>query len=289
MMREMMNRECEALSAYLDNELTSKERANLETRLQQDQDLRLALQELRRARIVLRSQPKMRAPRNFTLTPEMAGIQASKRPASRAYPFFRLASALATIALVLVLVGDFFSVKPAAAPIARSSAPMSAPLAATLSPEEAQAATNAPPGKGGELEAQGMAPENSAADQSTESAAAGLMAQAPSGTSNPGTPEESEQPMMSLGVAPDATGTPQPEQPVAPAAKMAPTEPQTEAQAQALQAQPTNEPAPTEEIQLAQPAQSIRVPDLRYIEIGLAVFAVLSGLVAWYLRRMGSS
>ncbi len=289
MMREMTNREWEALSAYLDNELTSKERVNLEIRLQQDQDLRLALKELRRTRIVLRSQPKMRAPRNFTLTPEMAGIRTSKRPASRAYPFFRFASALATMVLVLVLVGDFFSAKPAAAPIARSSAPMSAPLAATLSPKEAQAATNAPPGMGGGQEAQGLVTENSAADQSTESAATGLMAQGPAGTSNPGTPEESEQPMMSLGLAPNSTGTPQPEQPVAPAAKMAPTEPQVEAQAQALQAQPTAEPAPTEEIQLAQPAKSIRVPDLRYIEIGLAVFAVLSGLIAWYLRRMGSS
>lgn len=282
MMREMTNREWEALSAYLDNELAPKERANLEARLKQDQDLRMALQELRRTQIILRSQPKMRAPRNFTLTPEMAGIRAQSRPASRAYPFFRLASALATIALVLVLVGDFFTAKPAAIPTSRSSAPIEAPM----SPQEAQVATNAPPGMGGGsgLEPQGLVPETSAADQGTAEPSAGIMAQVPAGT-----PESSEQPMLSLGLAPRTTGTPQPEQPEAPAAKVVPTEPQVEAQEQALQAQPTPEPAATEVVQLAQPAKSSQVPDLRYIEIGLAIVAVISGLAAWYLRRMSSS
>jgi hypothetical protein len=279
MMREMTNREWEALSAYLDNELAPKERANLETRLKQDQDLRMALQELRRTRIVLRSQPKMRAPRNFTLTPEMAGIKQQSRPASRAYPLFRLASALATIALVLVLVGDFFTAKPAAIPISRSSAPIEAPV----SPPEAQAATPAPPGMGGGSgqEPQGVAPESSAADQSTPEPSMGIMAQAPAGT-----PESSEQPK--LFTAPSMTGTPQPSQPAAPAAKLAPTQPQAEAQEQPLQAQPVQEPTATGVVELAQPAKSVQVPDLRYIEIGLAVVALISGLIAWYLRRMSS-
>jgi len=280
MMREMTNREWEALSAYLDNELAPKERSSLEAQLKQDQDLRIALQELRRTRIVLRSQPKMRAPRNFTLTPEMAGIRTKSRPASRAYPFFRLASALATIALVLVLVGDFFTAKPAALPTSRSSAPIEAPM----SPQEAQAATNAPPGMGG---GSGQAPQaavpgNSAADQNTAEPSMGIMAQAPEGT-----PEASEQPKLFL--APNATGTPQPGQPEVPAAKAAPTEPQVEAQEQALPAQLTQGPAATTEVELAQPAKSIQVPDLRYIEIGLAVVAVISGLIAWYLHRMSSS
>jgi len=279
MMREMTNREWEALSAYLDNELAPKERTRLEARLKEDQDLRMGLGELRRTRAVLRSQPKMRAPRNFTLTPEMAGIRAQSRPASRAYPFFRLASALATIALVLVLVGDFFTAKPAAVATSRSSAPITAPL----SPQEAQAATNAPPGMGGssEQEPQGAVPENSAADQATKEPSMGVMAQSPLGT-----PEPSAQPLMSL--APNTKGTPPAEQP-APAAKLAPTETPAEAQAQALQAQPAFEPTPTEVVRLAQPPESTRVPDLRYIEIGLAVVALLSGLAALYLRRMGSS
>jgi len=280
MMREMTNREWEALSAYLDNELALKERARLEARLKDDQDLRMALGELRRTRAVLRSQPRMRAPRNFTLTPEMAGIRAQSHPAGRAYPFFRLASALATIALVLVLVGDFFTAKPEAVSTTRSSAPIEAPL----SPQEAQAATNAPPGMGigSEQEPQGLVPENSAADQGTQEPSMGVMAQPPLGT-----PEPSAQPLMSL--APNTKGTPLAEQLPAPAAKVAPTETPAEAQAQALQAQPASEPAPTEVVRLAQPAESTRVPDLRYIEIGLAVVAVLSGLAALYLRRMGSS
>jgi hypothetical protein len=280
MMREMTNREWEALSAYLDNELAPKERSSLEAQLKQDHDLRIALQELRRTRIVLRSQPKMRAPRNFTLTPEMAGIRTQSRPASRAYPFFRLASALATIALVLVLVGDFFTAKPAALPVSRSSAPIEAPM----SPQEAQAGTTAPPGMGGGSGQvpQAAVPENSAADQSTSEPSMGIMAQAPKGT-----PEASKQPKLFM--APNTTGTPQPEQPAASAAEVAPTEPQTEAKEQALPAQLTQEPAATTGVELAQPAKSVQVPDLRYIEIGLAIVAVFSGLIAWYLHRMSSS
>ena len=33
--------------------------------------------------LVLRSQPRLHAPRNFTLTPEMAGVRAGFRPGAR--------------------------------------------------------------------------------------------------------------------------------------------------------------------------------------------------------------
>jgi anti-sigma factor RsiW len=87
----------EALSAYLDGQLTPKERSRLEKKLQASADLRAAMEEMRRTRAVLRSQPRLRAPRNFTLTPEMAGL---RKQGTRSTPFsayFGLASALANV------------------------------------------------------------------------------------------------------------------------------------------------------------------------------------------------
>ena len=65
----------ETLSAYLDGQLTPRELTHLETRLSSDPELRTALEELRQTRGVLRSLPKLRVPRNFTLSPEMVGIR----------------------------------------------------------------------------------------------------------------------------------------------------------------------------------------------------------------------
>ena len=96
------SRDWEALSAYLDDQLSTKERARLEARLQSSPELKNGLDELRATRAVLRSQPKLRASRNFALTPEMVGV---KQP-TRAYPAMRLAAVLASIMFVLVFVGD---------------------------------------------------------------------------------------------------------------------------------------------------------------------------------------
>ena len=93
----------EALSAYLDDQLGEAARAKVETRLDHDLELREALAELQQVRTVLRNTPQLRVPRNFTLTPEMAGI--SERP-RRAYPFFRLVFAMASILFAFTFFGD---------------------------------------------------------------------------------------------------------------------------------------------------------------------------------------
>ena len=100
--------EGELLSAYLDGQLAPKERVRLEARLREDPQLHSVLVELRRTRAILRSQPRLRAPRNFTLTPQMAGKPARITP--RAYPALRLASVLAGMLFVLVLIGDLITV-----------------------------------------------------------------------------------------------------------------------------------------------------------------------------------
>lgn len=90
-------RDIELLSAYLDGRLRASDAAQLETRLSSESDLKAALAELRATRNLLRKLPQRRAPRNFRLTPAMAGI---RPPEPRAYPVFRFATALAAFLFV---------------------------------------------------------------------------------------------------------------------------------------------------------------------------------------------
>lgn len=133
-------REIEQLTAYLDGELSASESARLEARLKSNPELRVLLEDLRRTKALLRSLPPQRAPRHFTLTPQMAGIRPSP-PAL--FSALRLASALATILLVLVLAGDFLGL------IAPLSAPQYAPPAiaehAVEAPGEGTAKTESVP------------------------------------------------------------------------------------------------------------------------------------------------
>ncbi|MEW6716017.1 MAG: hypothetical protein AB1345_00710 [Chloroflexota bacterium] len=101
--KKVKPRDWETLSAYLDGHLKPWQRRNIEARLERDTTLRERLEEMRRTRAELRSLPVVRAPRNFTLTPQMVGM----RPYSRAYPVLRLASALASVLFVLFVAGDF--------------------------------------------------------------------------------------------------------------------------------------------------------------------------------------
>jgi hypothetical protein len=93
-------RDVEQLSAYLDGNLSEAETARLETRLRSEPALEAVLEELRQARTVLRRTPQRRAPRNFTLTPKMAGL---RPPVPRAVPVLSWASAVAMLLFVCSL------------------------------------------------------------------------------------------------------------------------------------------------------------------------------------------
>lgn len=103
---KLSKRDWETISAYLDGQLSERKQARLASRLEQDQQLRVALDELRNTRQVLRNSPRLRAPRSFMLTPETAG-QPIRMP--RLAPVFGWASAVASFLFVLFLVGDLFS------------------------------------------------------------------------------------------------------------------------------------------------------------------------------------
>lgn len=103
------------LCLYLDGQLTERKRIQVETRFRTDPAYREALDDLRRTRLLLRSLPRLRAPHNFTLSPATAGIP---QPSRRSYPIFGLVSALASLFLVLVIIGDYLGVGHPAAPSA---------------------------------------------------------------------------------------------------------------------------------------------------------------------------
>lgn len=90
------------ISAYLDDALSPSEKRKLEVRLSRNPKLREQYEKLRRIKIILGQLPRLRAPRRYTLTPEMVKV---RRP--RPKPFItslRLATALSAVLLV-VLVG----------------------------------------------------------------------------------------------------------------------------------------------------------------------------------------
>ena len=72
----MKFQDVEHLSAFLDGQLSPAEAANLEARLAVDASLRKVLDDLRVARGLLRRTPRLRAPRNFMLSPLNARVRA---------------------------------------------------------------------------------------------------------------------------------------------------------------------------------------------------------------------
>ena len=101
-------RELNKLSAYLDNALPVRESRKLEARLAIDPKLREKLDNLRRTKLALSRLTRQKAPRNYTLTPEMVPERSERKP--RRQPFqntLRLASALAAILLVVMFGAEF--------------------------------------------------------------------------------------------------------------------------------------------------------------------------------------
>lgn len=99
-------RDWQTLSAYIDGKLSSKEAKKLEEQLRLSADLRLELAELKATRHLVRSLPRKRAPRNFTLSPQMLP---KRQPGFSLVPLFSFSSALAGILAVVVLALNMFS------------------------------------------------------------------------------------------------------------------------------------------------------------------------------------
>ena len=136
MTKQITPREWDALSAYLDGQLSSKDRIHLERRLEERADLRIALEGLRQTRMLLRSQPPLRAPRNFMLSPEQAGIRTKPASARSLFPVMRLATVLASVLFLLVVAGDLLT--GGRDPVSYTQAYRSGPMAAQIELQEAE-------------------------------------------------------------------------------------------------------------------------------------------------------
>jgi anti-sigma factor RsiW len=134
-MNSISFRDIEQLCAYLDGELSESERTRLEKRIHSEPALAAKLDEICATCELLHSLPMKRAPRNFTLTPRMAGIRA---PVPRLVPVFSWASAVAMLLFIFTLGTSLFrqlstgATVPmlAAAPGGMGGGPTEAPLMA---------------------------------------------------------------------------------------------------------------------------------------------------------------
>jgi len=131
-LKHLPRRDIERLSAYLDHEMTEAEAAKLEARLASEPHLRSGLEELRATIGAIHLLPQVDPPRNFTLTPAMAGERA---PAGR-YPLLQFATAFAALAF-LVVVGFDAVASNRGGLLAGRSVERAAPMA-QQAPEEEQ-------------------------------------------------------------------------------------------------------------------------------------------------------
>jgi len=113
--RELTSREWQLLSAFLDDQLSKKEKLQVEELLQTRPDSREALEGLRRSKTILKTLPLRKAPRNFTLSAESA----RKKIIPSFTSVLRYSSALAGLLLIALLAFDFQSLRT---PIAASRA-----------------------------------------------------------------------------------------------------------------------------------------------------------------------
>lgn len=108
----------ELLSAYLDGELSRRERERLEARLSEDPTLRAELRAMHRTVSLMRELPRVAAPRNFILSEAMVKQERSvseprrARPETRtrsrawAAPLLTAAATAVSLLFLVVLAGD---------------------------------------------------------------------------------------------------------------------------------------------------------------------------------------
>ncbi len=173
------------LSTYFDGELTGRQKARLEKRLQIDPQLQRAFQQMKATRAILSSTPVLESPKDFSLTPEMVGKSKADQK-ERLFPGFQFAAAVFAVALAVVLLVDYGGLRggnaalEAAAPLMQEKAVEEA-VELETSPE-----TAAP----GELEGQGEEVFSLEAEESRQEGEEPDQAGAPEGDLIPEEPAE---------------------------------------------------------------------------------------------------
>lgn len=102
---DISRKELETITAFLDGELSLKEKAHFEERLEQSPAMQSMLNQQAALKSALRMLPVLKAPRNFTLT--RAEAQQAKR-GTFLQPMFGWASAISALLLAVVFGAEFF-------------------------------------------------------------------------------------------------------------------------------------------------------------------------------------
>ena len=282
-LHRLPRRDLEKLSAYLDGELTPAEAARLDARLREEAPLAEALAEMRATKRALGLLPMLRPPRNFTLTPKMAGIREPRR-----YPALRWASALATLAFMAACGLDAFGVLSRGVSFGASApAPMAAEMQSAVLEATATEPANPPPTAAAEESAPILAEAPPAADAflppmaSPEIRSLGI-AVTPFGLG--GGPPATEGDLEAQAAFP--TETPPSEAEIlasaaaTPAPTLVPTLGPAPLPAEGTARAPATE-APLSRLPLATP----RVPTIRWAEIGFAGAAIVLAALSLRGRR----
>lgn len=303
MTKRISDRDWQDLSAYLDNQLPKGQAYRLEQRLHERPELRAALDELRKTQILLRNQPRLRPRRNFTLTPQMVGNRQFQT--NPLFPVFSFTSAIASLLLVIVLVGDLFfgGLSPRGLQVQAPAVPDETVLGV-----ESQALYTTPPVSNEvvlEVEMQAIYPTPeeavtqlaAAPEASPEILAEKIvtedstpmvdpMALSSRGVGDTGYPPPVEEPAMLF--AEPETSTPAPSEiemsivatdTLTPLPTMTPS---IEVTAE-VTAVTEVEPVPTRE---SQPVPAVLRSDWRVLEVALALFALATGVLAVFTRRI---
>jgi hypothetical protein len=278
----------ETISAYLDDALTAAERERFDGQLTRDDALRAEMERMRLLKIQMRSMPRRRVPRSFSLDPALYG-RPKAQPMMQLYPVLRGATALTAFFLIFTLAlgmfrGQFSAEQPAVSDMVTESATeeeIAAFEAAGSAPAEQPAAESE--------EARAMATAEPELETAAELAAQDIMT---------GTFVIEALPPVEGTLAADSaegvTGVPQTELGLGAAAVTAepaaalPTEDTALAQNDELADSTANTAAPAQAVDESQ-ADTTFATILGLLQIGLGV-AFLLLLILWLIarRRVGS-
>ncbi len=103
MKEQLTSQEWMLLSSYLDGELNPREKTRVEALLKSNPDIQAAYESLAKTKAVLRSAPRRKVPRNFTLS--AAAVQ-QPRQIFQWVPALRFSSVIATLAAVFLFVSQ---------------------------------------------------------------------------------------------------------------------------------------------------------------------------------------
>jgi len=144
--QSLSDRDYELISAYLDGEVDIRQKKVIENRLAQDAQFKSAYEQLFRTRRLMRSQPLLRAPRNYTLSPKMLSTSQTSPKALLPFPLLlRTVSAFASLVFLVLFGLNWITASRtmSVAPLA-SSEVLSQPAQPALLEEQAVQSRSAP-------------------------------------------------------------------------------------------------------------------------------------------------